>query len=116
MSLITVIQINNGTTGQLVMPASTAFPKRKIFGMYGGHEGITNGCVITVTNVIADTGATFTTILGSNTSGGTSGVQRGFTVDLPYKGLPCSTVGTTTISVLLLATTTFTLMIDYERG
>ena len=116
MSLITFVQVNNGTAGQLVMPSSTEYPKRKLYGMYIGHEGVMNGCIISITNVIADTGATFTASFGNDTSGATGGISRGFTIPLPYKGLPCATVGLTTLSFLSLATTTYTVLIDYERG
>lgn len=116
MSLVTFIQVNNGAAGTLVMPAATDFPKRKIYGIYVGHEGVMNGCIITITNSIADSGATYTVTLGNDTSGATNGISRGFTIGLPYKGLPFKTDIATTVMVLSLATTTFTVMIDYERG
>ena len=72
---------------------------------------------ISITNVIADTGATFTATLGTNNwNTGTGNVARGTAILLPKRGLRCSTRGVTTISMAYSTAITITLLIDYEKG
>lgn len=116
MSLVTFIAFNNASGGTLSMPASTAYPKRKLYGIYVGSEGFFNAMIITITNCVADTGATFTAMFGNSTSGAASGMGRGFSVPLPVSGLAVKTDLASVISFVTTAATTGTVIIDYENG
>lgn len=98
------------------MPASTAYPKRKLYGIYVGAESFFNAFIMTITNCIADSGATFTALFGNDTSGAASGVGRGFTVRLPVSGLAVKTDVASVISFVTTNATTGTVIIDYENG
>lgn len=82
-----------------------------------GHVGNPQIVGVSITNVIADTGATFTATLGTNNwNTGTGNIARGTEILLPRKGLRCSTRGVTTISIAYSTAITINLLIDYEKG
>lgn len=117
MSLVTFIDNSAASaTPQLVMPADLTINARRINSIIVGAAGNVGGVCVTITNCIADSGATFTAYVGTATSAVLAGnVFRGATIPLPYKGLRVGTNIPTTITAAHAAVASV-ITIEYEKG
>lgn len=117
MSLVTFIDNSAASqSSNLVMPAETAYPQRRILSIIVAGAGNIQGVCITITNCVADSGATFTAYLGSDGSAAATGnVFRGTTIQLPYKGLRVKADAVSTITMFHAAIASMAI-IEYEKG
>lgn len=114
--LITFAQVSNATTTAFAMPAystitEAGLTKRNIFFVGYASDGSNLQYAISITNAIADSGATFTMSIGA-----TGGAGRASWPPFPPQGFACAGVGATTVTLTASGATTGTLMVWYEKA
>ena len=117
MSLTTFIELFPGTATQtLVMPIDTTINSRRIYSISFGSIANPSGVSLLVSNVMLDSGAAVTVVLGRTVWNiTTANVGRYSYVPLPRKGLRCSAANLTTFILTEQGAVTLTAMIDYEK-